>query len=314
MPNRILATLCVCVLTLFGPLAQARSIFWEALEVAGTLDHDGRLRVVERHTMIFDGDWNGGERRFRVDDGQQLFFAGMFELDPLGARKALRSGNLSSVGEYQIFDGNVLRWRARLPTDPPFKRERRIYEIEYELTGVIVRFDNSYLLDHDFAFADRPGSIIKFTASLTLDPVWQASKDSAFRLERTNLAPGAGAVLYMPLSYRGEGVPKEIAPTLIERIWNAIVNLFASDADPSRYIAVWTLIGLICVRSALWYRHDHAMGKFADVTGDINREWIQSNLLRYAPEFVGAAWDLTTSSNEVMAVIARMTQEGKLKS
>jgi hypothetical protein len=33
------------------------------------LDAEGALHVEETQTIIFNGDWNGGERRFDIRDG-----------------------------------------------------------------------------------------------------------------------------------------------------------------------------------------------------------------------------------------------------
>ena len=43
-----------------------RELHWDALDVEAHLNADGVLEVIERHTMVFTGDWNGGERVFNV--------------------------------------------------------------------------------------------------------------------------------------------------------------------------------------------------------------------------------------------------------
>jgi hypothetical protein len=40
------------------------------MDVRAILDADGRLHVTESQAMVFTGDWNGGERIFRVSPGQ----------------------------------------------------------------------------------------------------------------------------------------------------------------------------------------------------------------------------------------------------
>jgi hypothetical protein len=60
----ILATLFV-VFGASGASAQSRTLRWARLAGTAHLDADGRLHVEERHTIVFDGDWNGGERIFR---------------------------------------------------------------------------------------------------------------------------------------------------------------------------------------------------------------------------------------------------------
>ena len=74
----------VLILTVFFSLllspesSWARSLYWQELAVEATLSDDGRLHVREEQTMIFTGDWNGGERRFRVEPGQNFTFSGLF--------------------------------------------------------------------------------------------------------------------------------------------------------------------------------------------------------------------------------------------
>src|SRR5262249_18290884 len=57
------------------------------------------------------------------------------------------------------------------------------------------------------------------------------------------------------------------------------------------------------------------LGRFApvDPTG-IDSAWIENNILSYPAEVVGAAWDFRIGTPEVVALIARMTAEGKLES
>lgn len=48
----------------------ARSLKWKSLDVEAKLEKSGQLYIRERHAMVFDGDWNGGKRVFRVEPGQ----------------------------------------------------------------------------------------------------------------------------------------------------------------------------------------------------------------------------------------------------
>ncbi|HEX7528926.1 MAG TPA: hypothetical protein VF425_07435, partial [Thermoanaerobaculia bacterium] len=78
------ASIAALLAMLFGAgsaLAQ-KSLHWLALDVKARLDADGNLHVVERHAMVFTGDWNGGERSFRLFPGQKLSFESMRRLDP----------------------------------------------------------------------------------------------------------------------------------------------------------------------------------------------------------------------------------------
>src|SRR5215510_15930296 len=81
------------VLSCIAPGAQAaeRELRWDALDVDAHLDADGVLDVIERHTMVFTGDWNGGERVFNVRARQKLEFLDLQRIDPkTGSVQALQ--------------------------------------------------------------------------------------------------------------------------------------------------------------------------------------------------------------------------------
>src|SRR5262245_23647709 len=81
---RRLALFVSLVLSFIGLRAQAaeRELHWDALDVDARLDAEGVLDVIERHTMVFTGDWNGGERVFNVRARQKLEFLGLERIDP----------------------------------------------------------------------------------------------------------------------------------------------------------------------------------------------------------------------------------------
>ncbi|HEX7420630.1 MAG TPA: hypothetical protein VF505_12135, partial [Thermoanaerobaculia bacterium] len=66
--------LLLALLALAASPAIAKSLHWRALDVTARLDRDGRLHVSERQAIVFDGDWNGGERTFHIGAGQALKF------------------------------------------------------------------------------------------------------------------------------------------------------------------------------------------------------------------------------------------------
>jgi len=61
---------CFVLVLLFavtpGVVLAQHQLHWDALEVEVRLDAGGVLDVAERHTRVFTGDWNGGERVFNV--------------------------------------------------------------------------------------------------------------------------------------------------------------------------------------------------------------------------------------------------------
>jgi hypothetical protein len=69
---------------------QERSLYWRDLTVNARLDADGRLHLNERHAMVFTGDWNGGERKFRLFLGQDFDFERISRIDRGSHQKALQ--------------------------------------------------------------------------------------------------------------------------------------------------------------------------------------------------------------------------------
>ena len=80
MPDAVVPLMLWCVAA--GAQAAERELPWAALDVVAHLQADGVLDVTERHTIVFTGDWNGGERVFNVRSRQKLEFLGMQRSDP----------------------------------------------------------------------------------------------------------------------------------------------------------------------------------------------------------------------------------------
>ena len=300
---RILFLSFVLVATQIPPAATARSLYWDSLEVKARLDSEGRLHVVERQAYVFNGDWNGGERTFNIRPGQELEFRRLTRIDPeSGESREVRRGSLSQVDRYGWSGNNRLRWRSRLPSDPPFHSTPITYELEYTLGKVLTpKADGVFIMNHDFAFPDRPGPILHYTLDLELDPVWQPIGELPLQLERGRLEPGEGVVMRAELRYSGSGRPESIiygAPK-----WLRLVLLLLPFC-------------LISLRGISLCLRDRRLGRFAPLTPPemVTRSWVEREVLSMPPEVVGAAWDDTTSAAEVAAVLARMVQEGKLES
>lgn len=165
---KLLRLLIVVWLLVSGSAAHANELHWRTLEVRARLASNGALEVVERHTMVFSGHWNGGERTFRVEPEQRLTLRGMRRLAPDGTPHELREGALAQVDEFHWSKEHTLRWRSRLPNDRPFAGDELTYEISYALENVLVQRAGGYALEHDFAFPDRDGVIERFSLQLTL--------------------------------------------------------------------------------------------------------------------------------------------------
>jgi uncharacterized membrane protein YgcG len=258
------------------------------------------LHVEELQAMVFDGDWNGGERRFRLGAGQELQLEGMDRLDATtGARVPLEAGTTSFVDRYEWHDATTLRWRSRDPDDPPFRNRRIVYVLRYRLSGVLEPRWRGYNLDHDFAIPDRAGVIRSFALDLELDPVWSPPEAHRPRVEAANLPPGEGYVVELDLGYRGAGRPAGVD------VWTSRVGLLTRAA-----LALLPLAGLLH-----FFRSETRNGRFEPLpVQEVSRAWLEENVLRQPPEVVGAAWDEAVGAPEVAAVLARMVKEGKLES
>lgn len=137
----LLRSLALCTagsLLIAGPLApQSRELSWPAVHVTARLDADGRLHVREQQVMRFTGDWNGGERTFNLRAGQELALARITRSDGAGERELVQ-GDLANVDEFDWASRSRLRWRSRLPSDPPFDDARITYTLEYTLSNILL--------------------------------------------------------------------------------------------------------------------------------------------------------------------------------
>ncbi len=298
MKARVLAG-AVALLSL--PLAaSARTLHWRSLEVRANLDRDGVLHVSERQNMVFDGEWNGGERRFRIGPGQELHFGGVSRVDPAtGEAKPLESGDLSQTDHFERVDAKTVRWRSRLPSDPPFSNTEIDYVLDYTLSGVLVETGGAYRLAHDFVFADREGPIDRFTLDFTLDPSWTPEGRFSGRRETGPLPPGRGYVVEATLRTAG-------APASVRRI-----PMFAD-----RRLAAPLIAAAILVFGLDYWLRDRARGRFRPLPplSVVDAPWLAENVFDLLPEEVGTALDDDVGSPEVGAVIARLVSEKKLES
>src|SRR5688572_19948652 len=203
--------LLLCIVLLGSLRLDARDLHWRELTVRAELENDGTLRVSERQAIVFNGDWNGGERSFRVEPHQILTVHGMTRIAADGTAHELVNGPLHTVDQYQLMDGNVLRWRSRETSDPEFANTEIVYTIDYSLQKVLVPStipgSSEYELRHDFAFADRPGNIEKFSLDLALASDWSSPAGRRIRRRAAQLIPGESYVLNIPLKFEGTTAP-----------------------------------------------------------------------------------------------------------
>jgi uncharacterized membrane protein YgcG len=288
----------LCVLALpAGAIAQ-RALHWDSVDVAAHLDAEGRLLVTETQTMVFSGDWNGGERRFNIRPRQRLQLITLERAEGDGWKPMVRDSSLDDVDDYALTDDTTLRWRSRLPDDAPFAETKLTYALRYQLSNIVLKDGDEYTLDHDFLFPDRQGTIAHASVTLTFDPEWEPRTSVESRYTAEQLPPGRGLVLTIPLRYVGASVPvaleTKLPPAIVRALWSLL------------------LVPIVVVSWALarerWY------GRFAPLHTQIDERWIGEHILRHPAEVIAAAWDNHIESAEVVALIARLVAEGKLKS
>ena len=323
--RKYLPALAFVAMTLAIPVSAqaARSLHWDAIEVEAHLDARGKLQVRETQHMVFDGDWNGGERRFALGRNQRLDMTGMMRIDAQGQPHPMTMGDLGSVDRYRLSGEQLLRWRSRLPSDPPFRDTALTYQIDYVLSGILQRQDGSYVLNHDFGFADRPGVINRFRLRLTLDPAWSADEAIPAEIERRDLVPGVGVLLRRVLQYQGvnpaEIIAFDVPPETEDE--DLVIDPAAAAREPgispqlqNFLLSLFTGGALLVILLFLWRERRAGWWRAPLAVSSVDRAWLDKNVFAHPPEVVGVLWDGELGSAEVAALLARLAQEGKISS
>ena len=292
---------CAIVLLFSGLPAEARAqrtLHWDSVDVTAHLDAEGRLLVTETQTIVFNGDWNGGERRFNIRPRQQLEFISLDRSERDGPKPMVRDGSLDDVDDYAFTDDTTLRWRSRLPDDAPFANTRITYVLLYQFSNIVLKNGDDYTLDHDFLFPERDGVIARASVTLTFDPEWQPQTTVRDRYAAEQLRPGQGLVLKIPLRFAGAAAPVALDTNLPRGIVRAL----------------WSLLAVPIIVIAWVFGRERWYGRFAPLQTPIDEAWIREHIVKHPAEVVAAAWDTNIESAEVVALIARLVAEGKLKS
>ena len=277
------------LLLLLAVPAFGKSLHWSAIDVDAKLDADGRLHVVEKQQIVFDGDWNGGERDFNIQGRQSIEVHSIKRLEGTSEIE-LTKGDLGSVDHWNMTSPGVVRWRSRMPDDPPFDNREITYILDVTYSGVVVREgDHQYRLNHNFGMPKRDGVIERFALYFAFDPVWLTSPVS---IQRTDVQPGENVFVARDLTFTGAGEPAAAFTPLSPVVPQAVILFFL--------VAVAFLIFRFAGK-------ERATGRFAPIEARFDKE-----ILAMPAEVAGAAWDGSIGAPEVAAVLARMTQEKKL--
>ena len=293
----------LCIVALPASALAQRALHWDSIEVAAHLDAEGRLTITETQTMVFSGDWNGGERRFNIRSRQKLRLLGVERVEGDARIPMARDSSLDDVDDYAFADDTTLRWRSRLATDAPFANATKTYVIRYQLSNTLFRDaalknGDDYTLDHDFLFPDRNGVINCASVALTLDPVWQPQSEVKSLYTAEQVPVGRGMVVRIPLRYAGAGVP-------VAR---------STDLTAGIVRALWALLLIPLVVIGWVLARERSYGRFAPLHTQVDEAWIRKHIVTHPAEVVAAAWDDKVDGAEVVALIARLVAEGKLKS
>ncbi|HWM90825.1 MAG TPA: hypothetical protein VN493_08670 [Thermoanaerobaculia bacterium] len=301
MPNRLSATLLLCLALALPAAGQARTLAWDEIAVTARLDAAGKLHVRERQTIVFDGDWNGGERSFEHRLNQDLDLKRIARIGPDGREIPLVEGDTDAVDHYD-WEGGAVRWRSRLPSDPPFDQTRITYVLDYTWSGILTRDGGVYRFDHNFGLPALEYPIRRFVLDLELDPAWQPLAADPAHLERQDLPPGSNVVVTADLRHAGGAEVPDPGASIVPLSWRRM----AFAASLLAMIALYVL-----------FRQEEAKrGRFEPLPGprEWDEAWLRENMLDLRPEEVGALWDRHTGAPEVAALLARMVAEGKLES
>jgi uncharacterized membrane protein YgcG len=197
-------------------------------------------------------------------------------------------------------DAATLRWRSRAPSDPEFDKTEIVYQVDYELSRILVKEGDRYVLDNDFAFPDRSGRIEAFTLDLALDPVWKLKHPMPLDLQKGPIPPGQGVVVRAELEFSGASAPSGV------RVWSS----------RGQRIALFALfVGAVLAIAFFFYRDEKDLGRFdpQPPASEIDRAWLEKNVFSLRPEEIGALWDESIGAPEVAAVLARLSAEKKIE-
>ncbi len=269
----------------------ARSLHWRTFDVEAHLDRDGLLHVRERQAMVFDGDWNGGERSFNLRSRQSIAIDRITRIDN-GVETVVQKGDLSQVDQWDFAGSDsVIRWRSRLASDPPFENREVTYLLEVTYSNVLEPLgDGEYRLNHDFGMPAREGPIERFTLQVTFDPIWSNAEPA--KLAQSNVLPGENAIVTRTLRYTGAAPPAGVEKRTPAWIgWSALL-----------------ILGTVVVALAVRLLHEEReRGRFVPILPKLDEE-----VLALKPEVAGAGWDRDVGAPEVAAVLARLAQEQKI--
>ena len=243
----------------------------------------------ETQTIVFTGDWNGGERRFNIRPRQHLLVTGVYREGPggLGAADAgLRPRRRRRL--------RVGRRRDDSVAQPPALRSavcghrHPLSRFDYELSGILLKDGDQYRLDHDFAFPDRAGVIVRVRAAPDLRSR-VAAADGACGRVYTAGPLAAGAELRARHPARASPARSRRRPATLRRPREMVVGRVGDPRSaPSSACRGF-------------FAREHRLGRFAPLDAPRStRRGSREHIFKYPAEVVAAAWDENVGTAEVV--------------
>jgi len=196
----------LCLFGVMAGVAEARSLYWDKIGVEIFVERDGSFKVIEELHYIFDGAWNGGIRNINTDKLNEIEFLELWEGD-----KQYQRGDIENVGAYETYNSGsdfVIKWRSRLPGDPPYAATPKTFKLVYVVKGGL-----NYSSDYDelywqAIFSDRDGVVkrgevtvhlpepladnsLAFLYSQADNAHWYKIDNQSFRFTADNISAGA---------------------------------------------------------------------------------------------------------------------------
>lgn len=293
------------------PIAYARSLSLSSLKVDGLLDADGLLHITERHEIKFDGDWNGGFRKFNLRSGQEISEFSMSRIEGT-AEIELNSGDLSRVDQYKFVSGSEVRWRSRLSHSPPFDNKTLTYLLRYKISNVLYSKEGRIALGHEFGVPESDIEIYRFSAALQFAPQWRVEPITALSISRFLVRPKTKLIIKTFLSspeyLKIHGMPPAFDDEESQQP-PSLLNKY-----PIFFLGFILCLIIIFILFRSFIADQKARGRFDQIPQElVDEKWLNQFLFRYPPEVVAALWDETIGQNEVAVVLMRLLQRGDLQ-
>jgi uncharacterized membrane protein YgcG len=302
-----LLTLLLCTTVAHPLTAAAKSLDWKKFEVQAHLENDGDVTIKEEQTIVFDGDWNGGERRFDVAEGRSVDLISIQHWSPsVNGWIPVERGELSKVDRYQWTSSDTIRWRSRLPLDPPFHNTEERYLLQFRIHGAGQAGDpGQTIVRFPVLPGDRPGSVQVFDFHFTADPsLGQTTSDAneQAQMHRENVPAGTAIFARMTLTGGTSSVPIKSTSS-------------SSPSGTTRFALVAGLVLIIGILLWKFFDREKSLGRFSQGPSiqDINENFLNENLFRYPPEIVNVLWEEEVGTKAVLTLLSRLQCEGKIR-